>query len=273
MPINGIGQFDADEQVGPRAQPGPRQQLRPRQSPYGNPQAGDVDSIGQEIPGERGEAEEGHLPVEGPGDFSQQGIRQPMEAYTPCSWGAQNFGDQVEEGGIVMSPGGMALVSVSKVCFRCPMEGGCYGMSEAEAEERMIEKQRTMLRPIEPMPDEMGSDMIAMEGMGQGPQEEVDPEMAAQMEREMSGEPPAEDGPRGEEAEAGPSGKKPSEKKPGAKDQKPKKRLNASPEDEDSTVKKKLKEASLTKWAAYLALEECGFSPRAISYYVDDLYK
>lgn len=277
MPGNGISPFGADEQVGTRAQPGPRPQLQPRRSPYGNPQAGDVDSIGQEIPGERGEAAEGHLPVEGPGDFSQQGVKQPMEAYTPCSWGAQNYQGQVEEGGIVMSPGGMALVSVSKVCFRCPLEGGCFGMSEEEAEERMIEKQRGMLQPIEPIADPMGEDPVAaaMGGMAPG-QEELDPEQAAQMEQEMAGEQPVE----GDEAQMGADqgererpdvkSEKRDGKKPDAKTgKKPEKKLDTSPEDDDGTVKKKLKKSGLKKEAAAQALAECGFLPSSISYYTD----
>lgn len=65
---------------------------------------------------------------------------------------------------------------------------------------------------------------------------------------------------------------KPEEKKTGKPGEKPKKKkLDTSPEDDDGTVKKKLKEAHLTKEAALHALAECGFSPRAISYYVDHM--
>ena len=248
--------FGGDERIGTRQQAGPR---APMQGISANQEM--TDSIGQDIPGERGEAPEGHLPVQGPGDFSAQGVKQPMEAYTPCAWGVQNYQGQVEEGALVGSPGGMGLVSVSRVCARCPMEGGCYGMAEEEAEERAIEKAKDMLKPLDaeglPLEQNEVQDLAAPGGVTEEAQSpDVDPQQVEQQD----GQPAQEEG--GE--------KKPESK---TKGKGKKKKLDTSPEDEDGTVKKKLKEACLTKEAAIQELAACGFSPRSIWYYVDELYK
>jgi hypothetical protein len=252
--------FTGDERIGTRQTAGPRKQMSG--GPNGYAEA--TDSIGQDIPGEAGEAPEGHFPIQGPGDFSQQGVKQPMEAFTPCTWGAQNYQGQVEEGALVMSPGGMALVSVARVCGRCPMEPGCYGMSEEDAEERAIEKAKDMLKPLDAQGMPMGQDQVDdMSDPNGGVTEEaqsgaVDP----QGEEQQAAEP--------DQGQEEGSEKKP-ESKTKAKGKK--KKLDTSPEDEDGTVKKKVKEAGLTKQAAAEALAECGFLPSSISYYIDDLYK
>lgn len=270
--------FQADERIPLRQQAGPRKPMTGSSN-----QQKDTDSIGQEIPGERGEAEEGHVPVEGPGDFSQQGVKQPMEAFTPCTWGATNFQGQVEPDAIVQGAGGMVMVSVSQVCNRCPMEFGCYGMRVEEAEERQIEKQKDMLQPIEPMPtDGDGTDPMAdamggqggMEGMEEQPMGQERAPAGGMPQEGEQGEEPLEE-PDGDEEQRGrPGAKKPAAKKPGAKDEKAKpdkKKLDASPEDDDSTTMKKLKKSGLKKEAAAQALAECGFQPGSISYYVDHM--
>lgn len=265
--------FSGDERIGVRTQAGPRQQLSGQQQM--------TDSVGQDIPGERGEAPDGHLPVEGPGDFAQQGIKQPMEAFTPCMWGAQSYMGQVEPDAIVQSETGMALVSVARICSRCPMEPGCYGMSEEEAEERMIEKQKDMLQPppeADPMMQEDPSmaDQLGANGAGDQMGGEQQAEGAHQRGAPQEGGEEQMEEERPGAKEKKPDEKKPEAKKPGGKpgDKKPaKKKLDTSPEDEDGTVKKKLKEAHLTKEAAIQALAECGFLPSSISFYIDDLYR
>lgn len=143
----------------PEEQPGPPNTGVP--GPKGSPASAQApaqdqrqDSTADELPGENPDPDGEFF---GPGDMSQQGMKQPILDYTLCKW----MGTQILSGGgpapqaaVAQTREGDILVSL-EVCHSCEHEPGCYGMDEDQQEKRValkeaMQKRAELVRGIDP---------------------------------------------------------------------------------------------------------------------------
>lgn len=101
------------------------------------------DSVADEMPGENPDMIESEF--SGPGDYSSQNLKQPLLDLTPCNWMAQQVlsgefdGEGLPQDAVAESRDGTMLVSVS-LCHMCDFEKTCYGLSDAQDENRIRNK-------------------------------------------------------------------------------------------------------------------------------------
>lgn len=123
------------------------------------------DSVGDEMPGENPDENEGQF--NGQGDYAQRGEKQPILDYTPCKWGAQQLQELAESGAaeeqipqmaIAQTAEGDILVSL-EVCRQCEFEQGCYGLTDEHEENRLAKKQASGITPE--MPEILVAEKIA----------------------------------------------------------------------------------------------------------------
>jgi len=144
----GAGDFPPEEQVSAVVGGAGGAAQRPQRT---GPQVQEQhQSPADEMPGEN-PAPEGTF--HGQGDYSRRGEKQPILDYTVCSWKAQQIEaekEPVPQSAIAVTREGEHLVSVTDICNACEFQPGCYGLSDAQEEDRLLNKQGSGISPDMP---------------------------------------------------------------------------------------------------------------------------